>query len=110
MEWTTFKGKTVSLKTIDHQHLSNCYWYLKILLRATKEQLQPLVEESKDRFNGQILPYRPHVEFKQEIEMLGAKGLIRRLKLGKYEIVYHGEIIGEISIPYGEEGEIPFLA
>ena len=30
-EWFTFQGKKVTLQTIDHQHLSNCYWYLRVI-------------------------------------------------------------------------------
>lgn len=101
LTWTTFQGKIVSSDTADHQHLSNCYWYWK-LVGDSKFDSENFLVPIKERFNGQILPYRPHVDFKYEISALRRKGY---LKQGdkfnfKQEIVYNGLIIGEILSPF----------
>lgn len=100
MEWITFQGKKVSTETIDHQHLSNAYWFALIILNQNSEQLADFVNAMKSRFNGQILPYRPHVDFTYEINKLGDMGLVKMVRNKKYEIVFKGEVVGEIIYPY----------
>lgn len=95
-KWSTFNGKSVDLKTIDHQHLSNTYWHCKIIQNASDESLVHFVNVAKERFNGQLLPYRPHVDFKDEIDYLYSNHLIRWVNEKKRIIVYKGEEIGEI--------------
>jgi len=54
--WKTFKGKSVTGDTIDHQHLSNVYWFGLILCNT--EHLWAL-DILRERFNGQLLPIVP---------------------------------------------------
>lgn len=92
--WTTFKGKKVTFETIDHQHLSNIYWFRKVCW--DDDSFCKTVEFiSAERFNGQILPYRPHIDFKEEIGLLRRKGYLFQ-KDGGYSIVVNGKEIGEI--------------
>lgn len=93
-EWITFQGKEVSLNTVDHQHLSNVIWYWRLVCgQLYKEGLQEL----RDRFNGQILPYRPHTDFKSELEFLRYKGYLSPFdESGVAIISFQGNVIGEI--------------
>lgn len=68
-EFKTFEGKNVSYDTIDHQHLSNCYWYNKIVLNRNENNYDVLAVLER-RFNGELLHYRPKFSFKYEIEFL----------------------------------------
>lgn len=100
LNWTTFQGKRVSSDTADHQHLSNCYWFWK-LVGKSKFDSENFLIPIKERFNGQILPYRPHVDFKYEIDALEANGYLKVSdRFGfKRDIIYNGLVIGEILSP-----------
>lgn len=100
--WLTFKGKKISISTIDHQHLSNCYWYLLVCqgLPKTHRMFKGIREALADRFNGQLLPYRPHVEFDYEIDTLDRKGfLLITSNPRRTIIVFENEVVGEIIRP-----------
>lgn len=96
-EWTTFQGKKVTLETIDHQHLSNVYWYARIFFESIPGNVLKIISE---RFNGQVLEYRPHADFEQEIQALENKGMLvwyDRLSGGKEGIISrNGEVIGRV--------------
>lgn len=100
--WKTFKGKSVTGDTIDHQHLSNVYWF-GLILRNT-EHLWAL-DILRERFNGQLLPYRPHVEFTLEIQELYERGFLRLEPFSSGDLVQRGKIVwngkeaGEIIKP-----------
>ncbi len=93
--WTTFQGKQVSFDTVDHQHLSNLIWYWKVLHDL---DVTDAIAKLSERFNGQLLPYRPHVDFKYEIDALKDRGMIVQPDdaVGWSFITYKGTIIGEI--------------
>ena len=100
--WLTFKGKKISISTIDHQHLSNCYWYLLVCqgLPKTHRMFKGIREALADRFNGQLLPYRPHVEFDYEIDTLDRMGfLLITSNPRRTIIVFENEVVGEIIRP-----------
>lgn len=92
-EWTTFDGRKVSISDIDHQHLSNTYWFMKIFWKAPDAQLWQILEQIQQRFDGRILDYHPRVDFKEEIAYLRRKGMITSAD----EIIYNGEIIGRLN-------------
>jgi len=96
--WTTFDGRKVGLYSIDHQHLSNCYYYLKIIAKFDIDFLIENIQEVlNERFNGQILPYRPHIRFSYEIDYLIENGLIKDTNNpNKKIIVFENNEIGEI--------------
>ena len=69
MKYRNFDGKTEMISEMDHQHLSNIIWYNRIVLKNSKE-LEVFIKEIKIRFNDEVLPYRPHKNFKDEIKWL----------------------------------------
>lgn len=96
--WTTFQGNEVNAEEIDQQHLSNVYWYMLIFLGVKAEWVFPILAR---RFNGQLLEYRPHVDFTQEIDHLRSNGFLQikseLVPLYKEEeIVYRGKVIGRV--------------
>lgn len=95
VSWTTFRGKKVSLDEIDHQHLSNCYWYSLLISKRSANEVIFILQEMKERFNGQILPYRPHVDFEMELDYLRENGLLRE----DNKIYLKDRVIGEVSNP-----------
>ena len=64
-KWTTWDGRNTNMNKIDHQHLSNIYWYNKIV---QKQKANWVFNYLELKFNGQLLPYRPHVRFQEEID------------------------------------------
>lgn len=98
--WTTFMGKQVSFDTIDHQHLSNIYWYNRIVNNQTNDELDFIMDVLKERFNGQLKKYRPHIDFKQELYVLENNGnLIWNQNKTVGIISFNGIPIGEIIKP-----------
>lgn len=95
--WETFEGEVVSLDTIDHQHISNCYWFLTIIHNAKAHELSNLLLKIKTKFNSVILPYRPHIRFKKEIECLSKLGCLKPVDYNLVEIWYNGNKVGEIQ-------------
>lgn len=87
----TFDGRTVDLTKMSQQHLSNAYYFGKIQ-RWPDKVIGHYLVEINNRFNNELLPYRPMVNFPQEIRMLTQKGLLK----GK-EVWFEGIKIGEID-------------
>lgn len=71
--WTDFKGQQKLVSELDQQHLSNIYWFNKILHGIETDFIKSELEE---RFNGQLLEYRPHISYKAEIQMLQERGYL----------------------------------
>jgi hypothetical protein len=101
--WKTFQGEIVTLDTVDQQHLSNCFWFLKVFWNIDSFKIRAKVTE---RFNGEILPYRPHPDFKGEKELLVHERLVGDPSWRVNEdghlvrilpIIFKGEQIGEIA-------------
>lgn len=97
MKYSTFEGKLVDTNEIGHQHLSNIYWFHKIILG--RDPLKIILERLKNEFNDEILPYRPKISFTHEIKQLDDRGLISwefidGIKRGR--IWYDSQVIGEI--------------
>jgi hypothetical protein len=101
MKWKNFQGKEISTETADHQHLSNVLWYLKIFWPDLYPAhiREEVIKAIKDRFNGQILPYRPHLDFEVEIQGLKERGLLFENDDGTHYIVFEGRIIGDLRPP-----------
>lgn len=104
--WRTFQNKTIPATELDQQHLSNIYWYHKIFFNYNYEFV---FDELKNRFNGQILPYKPHISFKLEMNGLKERNMLvetnadDHLRLvKKYSIILNDQVIGEYQIPLGE--------
>ena len=96
-KWTTFDGKQINVSDIDHQHLSNIYWYNLIVYGKPSETA---VKELNKRFQGEILNYHPLLRFKQEIEYLETHDLLTWYDNGSYYsgyIKYDNKLIGAIK-------------
>lgn len=98
--WTTFEGVTKTLSTIDHQHISNIYWFMKLVNpdfydKSTKTLIAGEIDK---RFDGELLPYRPLPRFRGEIESLRRKGYLRERVAGAIvEVVVDGEVVGVVA-------------
>ena len=95
--WTTFEGVEKSISEIDHQHLSNIYYFMKYVNPSfyDKEVNMLIGMEIDGRFDGKLLPWRPLKRFRGEIEFLRCKRWILRHG-NKSLIVINGKIIGEV--------------
>lgn len=96
-EFKSFNGRTNTLATIDHQHLSNLFYFEKYTWPRVgtdpRQEIIALIQEELDeRFNGQLLPYRPHIRFEQELNVLRTAGYL--MEDGR--IVVNGKQIGEV--------------
>ncbi len=103
-KFTTFDGRVIDAQSVDHQHLSNIYWFMKIIHSKKEGELWDIIYILKNRFSGIILPYRPEFEFTDEISFLdkndmivwirGFDGILNK-ELGN--IVYKGRVIGQVK-------------
>jgi ADP-ribose pyrophosphatase YjhB (NUDIX family) len=116
IEHTTFQGKLVTMRDIDHQHLSNLYYHQKytspLFLGASYAKSARGVFHIKiiqtvldHRFNGQLLPFRPHVRFQEEIKALERAGYLQ----SDGKIVVDGKEIGEIITMEEDKFELPVI-
>lgn len=89
--WKTFQNEDVCAETISHEHLSNAYWYSKIILKDSYlvNRLHSILIK---RFAGIILEYKPHPKFHQEHEYLRNAGLVVNNL-----IFYDNQIIGQLT-------------
>lgn len=65
----TFEGHKLDINRMDHQHLSNIVHYTQHVLK-NEISLVDVTNELKKRFGGIVLPYRPLLRFKYEIDTL----------------------------------------
>jgi uncharacterized radical SAM superfamily Fe-S cluster-containing enzyme len=75
----TFNGKSINENEISHQHLSNWFWYINLTFKeqyqdSSREYVQNLLY---DRFDGEILDYKPHPKYWMEIDVLKRKNLLK---------------------------------
>lgn len=94
LSWRTFEGRLVDLNSIDHQHLSNIYYYLNFTdPRHYEDDIREHINnELKRRFNSRLLPYRPKWRFTHEINCLRLNCML----LPNNQIVYKGTLLGEL--------------
>jgi hypothetical protein len=89
--WTTADGRRRKFSSIGHQHLSNIYWFNKVLNQYVHTDI---LEELEFRFKGKILPWRPKL-IPNELQWI--KENCKVSPEGK--IFWKGDQIGEIPIP-----------
>lgn len=95
MRYTTFDKKVIDFGDIDHQHLSNIYWYNKVCLNRSDLDLSHVTKSIDLRFNGIVLTYRPLERFKDEIRHLDQNGmLIWNFDKTKADVIFRDEIVG----------------
>jgi hypothetical protein len=96
MQWTTFQGVRKDTRLVDHQHLSNCVYFGILVMGATKDYVQPYIDEIEKRFENKILPYRPHPLYNWEISQLINRGWIYINDGGNVLIINQKKVIGEV--------------
>jgi hypothetical protein len=100
MEYKNYKGQTTNFKNVTQDHLSNIYWFNKICNRYNDDSLRFILDDINERFNGELLPYRPQWQFKAEIEFLEKNGkFVWNEQKNKADIVHHGQIVGYYETP-----------
>ena len=91
----TFDGRKIKYSNLEHQHLSNIYWFNTIHHGREHDYDGALLVEIDERFKGEILSYKPLKEFTGEIEELRRLGFVEK-KDGKEVIFYKGKEVGKI--------------
>lgn len=97
MKYKTFQNKTVDTDDLGHQHLSNIYWFNKILNGYDVTKLDYINNRITTEFNGIILPYKPHPYFKMEIDELDKRGFLLWKEVDGLriaDIIYQGKTVG----------------
>ena len=109
MKWTTFDGRQLEYADLSHQHLSNIYWFHKVLFSqdnwvikrrcSAAEICRFTVDFLNEKFDGKILDYSPHPDCKSEVDALNFAGLLHwffdEQGIRKAKIIFEGKIIGE---------------
>ena len=76
-KWCTADGHEVDLYTINHQHLSNIYYYTNFILpEKYSDDIRILVSQILEERFGGALPYKP--KFKWEIDYLKKRRWLRK--------------------------------
>ena len=88
--WKTFDNRDVCAEEISHEHLSNAYWYSKIILKDSY-LLNKLHSVLIKRFHGIILEYKPHPQFNKEHEFLKLNGYVK-----DNLIIFNNQIVGKL--------------
>lgn len=101
--WTNFEGVEMFIKSMDHQHLSNIIHFMKYvnpnLYMGTVSMLR-IKKEIDNRFNGEILHWRPLRRFTGEMEFLQDRGWLHKNKYkhkNPTDIIIDGQWIGEVE-------------
>lgn len=96
----SFNKKDGDFETIDQQHLSNCWWFLKVFgeNEKTKDTREMINRQLIERFNGHLFPYRPHVANLPEIKELEKRGMLKEVEdeFNTYDIIFSDKKIGKI--------------
>ena len=87
----TFDGRNLEYNELPHQHLSNIYWFNTVLHKREHLHDYDLMVNLENRFGGIILPYKPLVEFKEEIAALKELG-----HTWNNHIIHDNKVVGEL--------------
>lgn len=90
--WITFDNRHVTMDEMSHQHMSNIYWFITLIvpqLYCNSTRTDVLMWLNK-RFDGVILPYKPVPEFKEEKQYLQHKGYLQE----NNKIIIEGQTVG----------------
>lgn len=97
MKWRTFEGRIVNMADMEHQHLSNIYYFINYIvpeLYGDRIRLE-VMDWLNFRFAGMILSYQPRPDFKAEIDLLRSKGFLKSNNTIIVNNRYIGELINE---------------
>ena len=78
--WQTWDERVLSSNEISHQHLSNIYYYTHFIMakyypHSVRDGVRQLLD---DRFDGEILKYKPDPKFKEEWDYLKRMGYLKK--------------------------------
>lgn len=105
--WRTFDNRLITLSTTTHQHISNLYWFHKIIFNHTETELEKFMSVIQEKHEGVLLPYRPCLRFFPEINFLINKGLLKLIEFNNhYEINFNNVVVGYIKPDTEEEKEL----
>lgn len=90
----TFDGKIIDVTMMKHSHVSNSYWYSKIIKDDQFDLWERVIAE---KFDNVILPYQPHPDFKNEFNFLMENGYLISTSYG-YDVLFSKIKIGEIRL------------
>lgn len=100
MEYTNYKGEKKTLDQIDQQHLSNIYWFNKIVWNRDDNYLKFILDQINTRFDSIILPYVPQWQFQAEIEHLDKMGFLNwNQEKTRADVIYKGHVVGYYTTP-----------
>jgi hypothetical protein len=89
----TYDGRITDYNTMTQQHLSNIFWYNSILMLGNDDD--ELLRQIDTRFGGEILPYKPVLDFKLEIKALHKRGFLTFNELeNQWEVMYQNVVVG----------------
>ena len=92
MKQFTYDGRQIQLDAMSQQHLSNAYYY-NLVRNSPIAVLDSYLKQLQQRFDNELLPYRPKVNFQQEINFLKKNNMIDQHN----NIIFNGKIIGKID-------------
>ena len=95
----SFNKKDGDFATIDQQHLSNCWWFLRVFRAVEGKETRELINKQLvERFNGQLFPYRPHIANSPEIKALEELSMLKQVEneYHTYDIIFDEKKIGKI--------------
>lgn len=90
--WMTYDGRFVKLEDLDHSHLTNSYWYLRIFSGIIPTNIVEVLEK---KYNGELLDYTPRI--REEKEYLEKSGMVMIGIGGCKNIMFEGKKIGYIK-------------
>ena len=99
----SFNKKEGDFDKIDQQHLSNCWWFIKVFGEDSEKEkytLEVIKRQLIDRFNGQLMPYQPHIANKEEIKLLEERGMLSQdhAEHNSFYIMFEEKQIGRIRL------------
>lgn len=89
--WTTVTGEKIPLSELTHQHISNIYWFLKVICNSEENMITDAITKF---FKGVILEYIPSSAPEYFFEHIA---LFRKGFLVGNDIIFNGEKIGHIK-------------
>jgi hypothetical protein len=87
--WTSFDGRQSKLIDLDHQHLSNIFWWNKICAPNVKTDALAVINL---KHGGVIKSYQPNLDFKDEIKYLEDNGYLYWYDISFTDNVRTGDI------------------
>lgn len=100
IDWMTFEGQIHKLSEIDHQHLTNIYYWTHYLhpewyADTVKYRIKITIDQ---RFDGELLDYKPLRRFKDEMKLLELRGwLCEDDEYFRTNVIINGKMVGYVD-------------